>query len=95
MFVRIYLQHAGMLYIDSSTYVLAIYGLLTCSSFEPLHKDLFIPRAINDYNRHIKGVDQADALRANFICYRPHNHRTWWPLFYFLINVSCVNAYLL
>jgi hypothetical protein len=30
--VRIYLQHAGMLYIDPSTYVLVIYGLLICSS---------------------------------------------------------------
>jgi hypothetical protein len=36
VFVRIYLQHAGILYIDSSTYVLAIYGLLTYSSFELL-----------------------------------------------------------
>jgi hypothetical protein len=32
LIVGIYLQHAGMLYIDSSTYVLVIYGLLTCSS---------------------------------------------------------------
>jgi hypothetical protein len=32
MIVRIYLQHAGKLYIDSSTYVLVIYGLLICSS---------------------------------------------------------------
>jgi hypothetical protein len=30
--VRIYLQHAGMLYIDPSTYVLVIYELLICSS---------------------------------------------------------------
>jgi Transposase IS4 len=39
-------------------------------------KDLFIPRAINDYNHHMKGVDQADALQANFICHQPYNHRT-------------------
>jgi len=58
-------------------------------------KDLFIPRAIDDYNHHMKGVDQADALRANFTCHRAHNLRTWWPLFYFLVDVSCVNAYLL
>jgi hypothetical protein len=43
----------------------------------------------------MKGVDQTDALRANFTCYRPHNYRTWWPLFYFLVDVSCANAYLL
>ena len=58
-------------------------------------KDLFIPRAIDDYNHHMKSVDQADALRANFTCHRAHNYRTWWPLFYFLVDVSCVNAYLL
>jgi hypothetical protein len=46
VFVRIYLQHAGMLYIDSSAYVLAIYGLLTCSSFEPLQTSLFTTKTI-------------------------------------------------
>jgi hypothetical protein len=30
-------------------------------------KELFIPKAIDDYNHHMKGVDQADHLRANFI----------------------------
>jgi hypothetical protein len=43
----------------------------------------------------MKGVDQADALRANLTCHRPHKYRTWWPLFYFLIDISYVNAYLL
>jgi Transposase IS4 len=58
-------------------------------------KDLFIPKAIDDYNYHMKGVDQADALRASFTCHWAHNYRTWWPLFYFLVDVSCVNSYLL
>jgi Transposase IS4 len=39
-------------------------------------KELFIPKAIDDYNHHIKGVDQADQLRANFTCYRKQNYRT-------------------
>ena len=43
----------------------------------------------------MKGVDQADALRASFTCHRRQNYCTWWPLFYFLLDVSCVNAYLL
>jgi hypothetical protein len=43
----------------------------------------------------MKGVDQADQLRANFTCHRKQNYRTWWPLFYFLIDVACTNAYLL
>jgi Transposase IS4 len=58
-------------------------------------KDLFILKAINDYNHHMKGVDQADALRANFTYYRKQNYRTWYPLFYFLVDIACVNSYLL
>jgi Transposase IS4 len=58
-------------------------------------KDLFIPKAIDDYNHHMKGVDQADALRASFTCHRKQNYRTWYPLFYFLVDIACVNSYLL
>lgn len=58
-------------------------------------KKLFIPRAINDYNHHMKGVDQANQLRAGFTCYRKQNYRTWWPLFFWLIDVANTNAYLL
>ncbi len=58
-------------------------------------KELFIPVAIDDYNHHMKGVDQADALRANVTCHRKQNYRTWWPLFYFHLDVACVNAFLL
>jgi len=58
-------------------------------------KELFIPKAIDDYNHHMKGVDQADQLRASFTCHRKQNYRTQMPLFYFLLDVSCVNAFLL
>lgn len=58
-------------------------------------KDLFIPKAIDDYNHHMQDVDPADQLRVEFTCHRKQNYRTWWPLFYFLIDVACVNAYLL
>jgi Transposase IS4 len=58
-----------------------------------LFKNLFIPKAINDYNHHMKGVDQADALRANFTVHRPQNYRVWHPLFAFFVDVACVNAY--
>jgi Transposase IS4 len=58
-------------------------------------KELFIPKAIDDYNHHMKGVDQADQLRAGFTCHRKQNYRTQMPLFYFLLDVSCVNAFLL
>jgi Transposase IS4 len=60
-----------------------------------LFKNLFIPKAINDYNHHMKGVDQADALRASFTSHRKQNYRTWVPLFYFLVDLACVNAFLL
>ncbi len=60
-----------------------------------LFKDLFIPRAIDDYNHHMKGVDQADQLRAAFTCHRKQSYRTQMPLIYFLIDVARVNAYLL
>jgi Transposase IS4 len=56
-------------------------------------KKLFIPTAINDYNHHIKGVDQADALRPNFTVHRPQNYRNWHPLFAFFLDIACVNAY--
>jgi len=58
-------------------------------------KELFIPKAIDDYNYYMKGVDQANQLRASFTCHRKQSYRTWWPLFYFFIDVACVNAYLL
>jgi hypothetical protein len=38
-------------------------------------KELFIPRAIDDYNHHMKGVDQANQLRASFTCHRRQNYR--------------------
>jgi Transposase IS4 len=58
-------------------------------------KELFIPRAINDYNHHMKGVDQANQLRASFICHRKQKYRTWWPLISFFIDIAGVNSYLL
>ena len=43
----------------------------------------------------MKGVDQANHLRASFMCHRKQSYRMWMPLFYFLVDVSCINAYLL
>jgi hypothetical protein len=40
-------------------------------------------------------VDQADQLRANFTCHRKQNYYIWMPLFYWLVDIVCVNAYLL
>jgi len=38
------------------------------------------------------GVDLANQFRESYETYRP-TFRTWWPLFYWLIDVACVNAY--
>lgn len=58
-------------------------------------KDLYIPKAIDDYNHHMKGVDQTDQLRASFTYHWKQNYWTWTPLFYFLVDTVCINAYLL
>ena len=55
-------------------------------------KELQIPCFIDDYNQHIGGVDLANQFRAIYIVYKP-TFRTWWPLFYWLIDVACINAY--
>jgi hypothetical protein len=39
-----------------------------------LFKELFILKAIDDYNYYIKNVNQTDQLRASFIYYRKQNY---------------------
>jgi hypothetical protein len=55
-------------------------------------KYLSIPRFIDDYNQYIGGVDVANRLRASYELHRP-TRRTWWPIFYWLLDASLVNAY--
>ena len=55
-------------------------------------KELQIPCLINDYNYYIEGVDLANQYKEPYKTYRPTS-RTWWPLFYWLINIACINAY--
>jgi Transposase IS4 len=56
-------------------------------------KLLEIPRIVDDYNHHMGSVDIADQLHA---AYRTHlkGVRTWYPLFYWLLDVSLSNSYL-
>jgi hypothetical protein len=53
-----------------------------------------IPRAINDYNFHMGGVDRANQLRES---YETHQKmlRSWWPIFFWLLDVAIINAYLI
>ena len=51
-----------------------------------------IPRAINDYNYHMGGVDIADQLRAGFST-QQRGVKPWRPLFYWLLDTTIVNAF--
>jgi hypothetical protein len=51
--------------------------------------------SLSEIELFTKGGDQEDALRASFTYHRKQNYRTWFPLFYFLIDIACFNSYLL
>ena len=55
-------------------------------------KELQIPCFIDDYNHNIGGVDLANQFRESYETHRA-TLRNWWPLFYWLIDVACINAY--
>jgi hypothetical protein len=55
-------------------------------------KELAIPCFIDDYNHYMGGVDLANQFREPYEVHRA-TQRNWWPLFYWLIDVACVNAY--
>jgi hypothetical protein len=55
-------------------------------------KELPIPCFIDDYNYDMGGVDLANQYRELYETYRA-SLRNWWPLFYWLIDVTCINAY--
>lgn len=55
-------------------------------------KALNIPRFIDDYNQYMGGVDLANQYREVYETHRI-TQRNWWPLFYWLIDVACINAY--
>ena len=55
-------------------------------------KELQIPCFIDDYNQYMGGVDLANQFRESYETHRI-TLRVWWPLFYWLIDVACINAY--
>jgi hypothetical protein len=55
-------------------------------------KELPIPCFIDDYNHYMGGIDLANQFREAYEVHRT-TQRNWWPLFYWLIDVACVNAY--
>lgn len=52
------------------------------------------PRAISDYNKYMKGVDQSDQLLSNYSILRKAD-KYWKTLFYHTIDIAVVNAYVL
>jgi len=55
-------------------------------------KVLPIPEFIDDYNYHMGSVDIADQLRSYYTT-QQRCRRNWFPLFYWLLDTSLVNAY--
>lgn len=53
---------------------------------------LQIPAVIDDYNRRMKGVDEADELHAEHVS-QSCNSQVWWPLFNWIIDTATVNAH--
>ena len=55
-------------------------------------KELHIPRFIDDYNQYMGGVDLANQFREAYETHRA-TQRNWWALFYWLLDMACINAY--
>jgi hypothetical protein len=55
---------------------------------------LGIPKIIDDYNHKMNGVDIADQLRA-YRCLQQTSRRTWYPLFFWLLDTTLVNLSIL
>ena len=55
-------------------------------------KILEIPKIIDDYNHQMGGVDIADQLRGYYNC-QLTVHRTWFPLFFWLLDTTLVNCF--
>jgi hypothetical protein len=68
-------------------------GVLIRKVFRDLAQmELQIPSFINNYNHFINSVDLTNQFQE---VYKLHRITlcTWWPLFYWLINVIYMNAY--
>ena len=68
-------------------------GRIVRQAFGDKHaKEMQIPCFIDDYNHYMGGVDLANQYREPYETHRT-TYRTWWPLFYWLIDVACINGY--
>ena len=90
-----YLKNNTILRLQKRPSSTLINARIVCPVFGDLpFKWLYIPRAINDYNHYMNGVNQSNQLRKNFTTHRLYEHRVWHPLWYYILDVYAVNAYL-
>lgn len=55
-------------------------------------RGLYIPKAVNDYNQYMNGVDVAQQYRTFYNTHRT-TFRNWLPLLYWFIDASIINAF--
>ncbi|PWW72812.1 hypothetical protein C7212DRAFT_52859, partial [Tuber magnatum] len=69
---------------------------ITCRAFAPgcQNEILPIPLIIDDYNYNVNGVDRADQVRASYPT-QLKALRNWLPLFFWILDTSIVNSFLL
>lgn len=57
-------------------------------------KKVAAPKVVSEYNANMNGVDHADQIRSCYSTYRAS--RKWWHyIFWFLVDVSIANAFIL
>ena len=57
--------------------------------------DVACPTAVKLYNQNMGGVDLADQLRGTYTCSRKSRTRWYIRLFWFFLDLSIINAYIL
>ena len=55
---------------------------------------MMIPLCIDDYNRHMGGVDTADQLQYYYDLQLISWH-TWWPMLFWAYDAMVVNAFII
>ena len=75
--------------ISTNTYIIRpVFG-------DAVKKWLEILLTINEYNHGMNKVDRANQLRRNYTIHRPQIYRTWLPQWYWLMDTSATNGYLM